>query len=472
MNHIAYFLKNIHFQKKTGQLDFQYEAVQKHLIFQNGGLLFAKTTLPEERMGDILLKNGKISKDVYLSIPRMIRPGQMIGENLVQKKIISQRDLYDGLMAQMSVIALSMFSHFNAEIVFREHDRFLDQDFGFKMSLPLIIEQGIRGMKFHPSLRTFLEDKILVLKETTHVPLLTAPEKKLLNRVDGKSVAKAYLASQTLAPQEFWKALYLFYCLNAVDFLETGKAEPTSKGKENLQARIDEVLELKKKLPELDFYQLLGVSRQTSEADIKKAYFKLARKYHPDLFGRNLPPSVKDQIDEVFDHITKAYRSLADKDQKVSYAAKSAGGGREEEKDKSKNAEIRFRQGKTLFNQGRYEESLALLEEAVRLKDDKGDYYLLLAMAESKIPSFSKKAERDFLKAIEFEPWNPEGWVGLGCLYKKEGLLMRAKKQFEKALEIDADHKVARQELKTLSEKGDQKKKGIWQKDLFGSKKK
>jgi tetratricopeptide (TPR) repeat protein len=116
-----------------------------------------------------------------------------------------------------------------------------------------------------------------------------------------------------------------------------------------------------------------------------------------------------------------------------------------------------------------------LLEESVRLKDDKGDYFLLLAMAESKVPALSKKAERDFLKAIELESWNPEGFIGLGLLYKKEGLLLRARKQFERALEIDSDHKAARKALGDMDERPETKKgglKGMFSKDLFGSKKK
>ncbi|MGB8952145.1 MAG: tetratricopeptide repeat protein [Candidatus Aminicenantales bacterium] len=144
-----------------------------------------------------------------------------------------------------------------------------------------------------------------------------------------------------------------------------------------------------------------------------------------------------------------------------------------DEKDTTKNAEIRFRQGKTLYNQGRYDEAMVFLEQAVRMRDNKGDYYLLLAMTESKVPSLTKKAEKDFLKSIELEPWNPEGHVGLGLLYKREGLLARARKQFEKALEQDSEHNVAQREFHLMLEKDGKKGlKGLFGKDLFGHKKK
>ena len=77
------------------------------------------------------------------------------------------------------------------------------------------------------------------------------------------------------------------------------------------------------------------------------------------------------------------------------------------------------------------------------------------------------------MKAIELEPWNPEGYVGLGMLYRLEGMTMKATKQFQKALEYDADHETALKELESLT--GGQKKKGLkglFSTSLFGSKKK
>lgn len=61
-----------------------------------------------------------------------------------------------------------------------------------------------------------------------------------------------------------------------------------------------------------DYYELLGVSKEASEGDIKKAYRKLALRYHPD---RN--PDEKDQ--EKFKEISHAYETLMDSEKRQIY---------------------------------------------------------------------------------------------------------------------------------------------------------
>ena len=68
-------------------------------------------------------------------------------------------------------------------------------------------------------------------------------------------------------------------------------------------------------LSKKDFYSILGVSRSASESEIKKAYFGLAKKYHPDV---NKDPSAKNKFAE----INTAYETLGDADKKKNYDAK------------------------------------------------------------------------------------------------------------------------------------------------------
>ena len=56
-----------------------------------------------------------------------------------------------------------------------------------------------------------------------------------------------------------------------------------------------------------DYYSLLGVSRNASEQELKKAYKKLAMKYHPD---RN--QGDKDAAEKKFKEVSEAYEVLAD----------------------------------------------------------------------------------------------------------------------------------------------------------------
>jgi molecular chaperone DnaJ len=62
-----------------------------------------------------------------------------------------------------------------------------------------------------------------------------------------------------------------------------------------------------------DFYKVLGVSKDVSEAELKKVYRKLSRQYHPDTNPGDAKAEAK------FKEISEAYSVLSDKDQRAEY---------------------------------------------------------------------------------------------------------------------------------------------------------
>ena len=247
---------------------------------------------------------------------------------------------------------------------------------------------------------------------------------------------------RNISLEDFWKSIFLFYCLGLIDFKEKEEGKFKPGGEKNF----DEILTLERELDSLNYYQILKVSPSAYPEEIKRAYFNFAKLYHPDRFAKNVSPEIKEKAQRIFVKITKAYETLIDPKKRKEYDSSP----KKEKTDFSKDIELKFRKAKALYKDGKYREAIALLKDILKYKKDKGSYFLLLALCQSKIPAFHKQAEENFLEAIRLEPWNAECYVGLGLLYKSENMPIRASKQFEKALSIDNEHPIARRELELI----------------------
>lgn len=513
MRHIAISLRDIYLNKRTGSLSLKRAEVEKYFFSQDGQLVFVRTNQPGERLGEVLFRMEKLPPDAYANMNAYIEPKQSIGEVLVRRGVITERDLVEALAHQIRDTVLNAFGFYDAELTYEDRPPF-SAGVDVKVSIPFLIEQGIRRMKVAPPLRTFLENKFYRPGRPTLAHLLTEEEKDILGLIAVHASPNSLLTKAKSSPELVWKSLFLFYCLDLIEVEGEAGSEapyqaPTPRpptpstpfsspasaaqaptapgvpppppsaagpearrdlGRSEVMDQIAEVLDVRQGLTSKDYYQILGVERKGSDEDIKKAYFQLARKFHPDRFDRQISQSYREQIDEVFNAVTNAYRTLSDKEKRAAYDKSTAP---VQVEDVGKRADLRFRQAKVLASQTRYQEAIILLEEAIRLRK-KADYYLLLAQLEMKTPSLSRKAEQDFLSATAMEPWKADGHIGLGLLYKNEGLTIKAIRSFKKAAEIEPENKRALAELEELGE-GPKKKIGL--KDFlsfnkFGGKKK
>jgi len=73
-------------------------------------------------------------------------------------------------------------------------------------------------------------------------------------------------------------------------------------------------------MAETDYYKILGVSKNATQEEIKKAYRRLAQKYHPDRAKGN-----KKEAEEQFKRISEAYAVLSNPEKRREYDAYGSG---------------------------------------------------------------------------------------------------------------------------------------------------
>ena len=217
MNHIATQLRDIFFNKKTGRLIYRRADILKYFFFEKGAVIQVKTNQADERLGEILYKLERIPRDAHARLDEYIEPNKNLGEVLRTRGVISEEDLAEALAHQIRESVLNVFPHFDAEMEFQAHDSFAGTGEAPQVSVPLLIEYGIRRMQPNPLLQAFLARRTPSLGRRTYAYLLTAEEREVLEKINGSEPAEVILRGLTVPADQFWKSLYLFYCLGVVD---------------------------------------------------------------------------------------------------------------------------------------------------------------------------------------------------------------------------------------------------------------
>ena len=110
-------------EKATGTLTLKNERVEKSVFLKEGQIIFSKSTDSNDRLGEILVKVGKLKRedlDKALVLSRKQFGLKKMGAILVENGMVTPKDLFNALKAQVNDIIASLFNWDQADYSFTE----------------------------------------------------------------------------------------------------------------------------------------------------------------------------------------------------------------------------------------------------------------------------------------------------------------------------------------------------------------
>ena len=222
--------------------------------------------------------------------------------------------------------------------------------------------------------------------------------------------------------------------------------------------RVESLSRRVREMRKQNYFEMLGISKNASADEVRKAYFSQAKDFHPDKhFGTGA--EIKTLADQIYSMLSTAYETLADSRDREDYVKGLHTGvksGVSDEVGRILQAESRFQKGEGFMKKKDWARAHQAFKEAVDLYPDEGEFHSYLGWALHQTnPSedtVSKQAQAHLEEGLRLNPRHDRGYLFLGWLHKALGRRAEAEAQFEKAIQCNPDCAEALRELRLLSE--------------------
>lgn len=454
----------------TGAVQFQRDKLHKVVVFENGEPRLIRSNSARECLGRRLLASGRIERAALdESLRRSRDDGKRQGEVFVELGLMTAEEVDAELEAQAADKLLSVFAW----------------ESGDSWS-----QSGVTSLS-HASPIDHWKPRAMVLAGAAR--MTTGQVTKCLNPLGDGALQRIEvdLDEQALAApgvREFLDALEpgatladhvanhgrAIYGLWLTGALAIGDKSEAVEGPDD--PKVAELEALCRQMQAQTFFEILDVTEQAAASEIRRAFLKNAKSYHPDRFSAE-PEPVRKAAAQVFTLMSSAHDTLTDPDQRKEYMARlekgSQTGQERGEVVMILRAESLFRDAEVHLRRRDHKGAADRLRQAIELNPKEGEFYALMGwchfLEQREDENASAQAMEHLERAVQLSPSSTSGYYYMAKVHKACDRHEDAQRMFRKVLEMDPKHQEAMREVRLASMR--KQKKGASSLFGFGKKK-
>jgi hypothetical protein len=309
----------------TGRIVFKRGTVEKVIHFETGRPVFASSNLAHDRMGELLLREGKITSEQYARCRDLVRDtGRRMGEILVERGFLKRRELLPAVRRHVEDIIYSLFAWDQGEYRVLAGDGATGERIRLSRHPAAMVLEGVRRKLDGATLERLLGPSGTIVETTdrdklaaiTGVADLSAEERAALAALDGSTdlaaIARHSGAGLTNVYQLAWSLHLLGLATTRRRPGDDDGEAPALVGESDLAIDRERVRARHRLVGDADYFALLGVRRDATGFEIKRAYESARRDFASETFPPELRKELHAELDEIAHVLDEAFRVLRD----------------------------------------------------------------------------------------------------------------------------------------------------------------
>jgi curved DNA-binding protein CbpA len=197
------------------------------------------------------------------------------------------------------------------------------------------------------------------------------------------------------------------------------------------------------------YYQLLDVEPNTPRSEVKRHFYQLARRFHPDHHMDR--PEWTPRLLACMDRLTTAYKTLSDDETKKDYDSILARRYEEEPSSSRELTQSYLQKAQECMAEKNFAGCILWLHRAIESEPNSSSHRAMLGRCLSTIPEYRREAVEQFEMAIQLDPSNLTAHFHYGELLELLNVPWRARSHYLRVLELDTNHWEARERVNRLA---------------------
>jgi len=199
-------LQQLSRERRTGILTCQGASVTRHLVFRSGGVSSARSSHDDERLGEVMVRQGSITEQHLQDATLFVKKGKRLGDVLVDLNIIQSEEIEDYVRMQILEVASNVMIHPPKKLAFTKTQDTI-QDINEPVAvLDIIMEAARRTPTIENHMKTLMaddrhlsltEDSLVLMERVTMKP----HEAFILSRINGSEPTRSVFALSPLSEE-------------------------------------------------------------------------------------------------------------------------------------------------------------------------------------------------------------------------------------------------------------------------------